>query len=56
MTIKTYSPNPIARLLAITAIGILILGFGELVKRCRMFRGDTFRSRPRIDRIARHIG
>ena len=29
---------------------------GELVKRCRMFRGDNFRSRPRIDRIVRDIG
>jgi hypothetical protein len=29
---------------------------GELVKRCRLFRGDNFRSRPRIDRIVRDIG
>ena len=36
---------------------IVITGsFGELVKRCRLFRGDNFRSRPRIDRIVRDIG
>ena len=32
------------------------INIGELVKRCRLFRGDSFRSRPRIDRIVRHIG